>query len=42
VAYVSEQNLEMDETGKPIDHPEVEDLFGAMNNGQYRLEVQMN
>lgn len=42
VAYVSEQNLEMDETGKPIEHPEVEDLFGAMNNGQYHLEVQLN
>jgi len=42
VAYVSEQNLEMDETGKPVKHPEVEGLFGNMSNGQYRLEVQMN
>jgi len=42
VAYVSEQNLEMDNTGKPIEHPEVEGLFGHMNNGQYQLEVQMN
>jgi len=32
----------MDETGKPVQHPEVEDLFGDMNNGKYRLEVQMN
>jgi heat shock protein HspQ len=42
VAYVSEQNLMMDDTGKPVDHPEVADLFGNMSNGQYQLEVQMN
>lgn len=42
VAYVSEQNLVMDDTGKPVEHPEVQGLFGQMNNGQYRLDVQMN
>jgi len=42
VAYVSEQNLMMDTTGKPVEHPEVEILFGNMDNGQYRLDVQMN
>jgi heat shock protein HspQ len=42
VAYVSEQNLMMDTTGKPVEHPEVESLFGNMDNGQYRLDVQMN
>ena len=42
VAYVSEQNLIMDDSGKPIGHPEVESLFSRMNNGQYHLEVQMN
>ncbi len=42
VAYVSEQNLMMDTTGKPVEHPEVEGLFGNMDNGQYRLDVQMN
>ena len=42
VAYVSEQNLMMDTTGKPVEHPEVHDLFGNMDNGQYRLDVQMN
>ncbi|MEK6204260.1 MAG: heat shock protein HspQ [Amylibacter sp.] len=42
VAYVSEQNLMMDTTGEPVEHPEVESLFGHMDNGQYRLDVQMN
>ncbi|MEH6359330.1 MAG: heat shock protein HspQ [Amylibacter sp.] len=42
VAYVSEQNLMMDYTGKPIKHPEVEGLFSRTQNGQYQLEVQMN
>ena len=42
VAYVSEQNLIVDETGDPVEHPEVMDLFGDMDEGQYRLAVQMN
>lgn len=42
VAYVSEQNLIMDDTGEPVEHPEVHGLFGQMNNGQYQLDVQMN
>ena len=42
VAYVSEQNLMMDTTGEPVEHPEVKGLFGNMDNGQYRLDVQMN
>ncbi len=42
VAYVSEQNLMMDDTGEPVEHPEVQGLFGQMNDGQYQLDVQMN
>lgn len=42
VAYVSEQNLLEDITGEPVEHPEVDGLFGAMDEGRYRLEVQMN
>ena len=42
VAYVSEQNLEQDISGQPVEHPEVIALFGDMNNGQYRLDVQLN
>lgn len=42
VAYVSEQNLIVDDSGDPVEHPEVADLFGDMNNGQYRLDVRLN
>ncbi len=42
VAYVSEQNLECDKTGVPVDHPEVIAMFGAHDNGHYQLDVQMN
>ena len=37
VAYVSEQNLLPDETGKPIGHPQVRELFGALRGGCYEL-----
>lgn len=42
VAYVSEQNLVPDETGEPVDHPDLGDLFGEFRNGQYPLEYQLN
>ena len=35
VAYVSEQNLVPDESGVPVGHPEVDELFGEMENGRY-------
>ncbi|WP_420561702.1 heat shock protein HspQ [Tepidicaulis sp.] len=37
VAYVSEQNLLEDETGRPIRHPEVSHFFGSLENGVYQL-----
>ena len=37
VAYVSEQNLLMDETGDPVDHPDIGGMFKAMENGRYML-----
>lgn len=37
MAYVSEQNLVRDDTGEPVDHPEVESMFGALEGGRYRL-----
>lgn len=37
VAYVSEQNLLPDETGDPVDHPEVERIFGTFRGTQYDL-----
>lgn len=42
VAYVSEQNLIPDETGEPVGHPDLPDLFGEFRDGQYPLEYQLN
>lgn len=42
VAYVSEQNLIPDETGEPITHPDLPDLFGAFDGGKYPLHFDMN
>ena len=35
IAYVSEQNLLPDETGQPVSHPQVRELFSDLRNGQY-------
>lgn len=35
IAYVSEQNLLPDETGKPVRHPEVDRFFAEFSGGQY-------
>jgi len=35
VAYVSEQNLLEDETGEPVRHPQVPELFGELRDGRY-------
>lgn len=42
VAYVSEQNLVEDQTGEPVSHPDIEDLFGAFDGGKYPLHFDMN
>jgi len=36
-AYVSEQNLVPDDTGDPIAHPDVDDMFLGIRNGRYVL-----
>ena len=36
-AYVSEQNLLIDETGFPVSHPEVPMMFGELRNGHYQV-----
>ncbi len=36
IAYVSEQNLLVDESGEPVRHPQVGDLFSEFENGMYR------
>ena len=35
IAYVSEQNLLPDETGQPLRHPQVPELFVKDDEGQY-------
>jgi heat shock protein HspQ len=42
VAYVSEQNLVEDQTGEPVEHPEVSAMFGHLNDGKYNTELQLN
>ncbi len=34
-AYVSEQNLLLDETGRPVGHPDVGEMFGELKDGRY-------
>lgn len=40
VAYVSEQNLEADETGEPVEHPQIELLFDETDAGEYQLRPE--
>ena len=35
IAYVSEQNLVVDDTGKPVGHPAVPEFFGPLKDGCY-------
>jgi heat shock protein HspQ len=35
IAYVSEQNLLRDETGEPVEHPQVNELFSDLEDGRY-------
>src|ERR1700710_1245752 len=37
IAYVSQQNLERDETEEPIDHPAISGLFEPFTEGRYAL-----
>jgi heat shock protein HspQ len=37
VAYVSEQNLELDRSSKPIRHPQVDEIFVRDADGEYIL-----
>lgn len=41
IAYVSQQNILPDDSGKPVDHPEVDDLFGAFDGATYALADHM-
>jgi heat shock protein HspQ len=35
IAYVSEQNLVPDESGEPVSHPQVDEIFAGLHNGHY-------
>lgn len=37
VAYVSQQNLEPDQSDEPIDHPAISGLFDRYEDGRYSL-----
>ena len=37
VAYVSEQNLIVDESGVPVDHSHLNDFFAEFKDGRYQL-----
>ena len=34
-AYVSEQNLLLDESGEPVSHPQIPDFFSGLQNNCY-------
>lgn len=36
IAYVSEQNLVPDETGEPVRHPQVDEIFDTLEGGAYK------
>ena len=38
VAYVSEQNLLIDESDEPVRHPDIATIFGQLSNGRYALK----
>lgn len=40
--YVAERNLEPDDSGRPIDHPLVEEFFDALEQGHYVRHGALN
>jgi heat shock protein HspQ len=38
IAYVSQQNLEVDESDEPVDHPAISGLFERYSGGRYKLK----
>lgn len=37
IAYVSEQNLQVDESGEPVSHPQVHEFFSGLKDGVYKV-----
>ena len=40
IAYVSEQNLLLDDSGEPVSHPQVNDIFDAFDGRDYHVSRQ--
>jgi heat shock protein HspQ len=40
IAYVSEQNLLPDESGEPVRHPQVKEVFERSRDGSYKPKEQ--
>ena len=40
--YVAEKNLEPDDSGKPIDHPQVPEFFNGLIDGIYLMKQRSN
>ncbi|MBX3570261.1 MAG: heat shock protein HspQ [Rhizobiaceae bacterium] len=41
IAYVSEQNLLIDETGEPMRHPQIAEIFDRTKDGGYRQKPRL-
>jgi heat shock protein HspQ len=41
VAYVSQQNLVVDDSDEPIDHPAIPTMFDRIEGGRYRLRPDL-
>ena len=39
-AYVSQQNLEIDDENGPVNHPDLSLMFDGINEGRYQLKAQ--
>lgn len=40
IAYVSQQNLEPDDSSEPVNHPAIRDFFQPLENGGYALRPE--
>jgi heat shock protein HspQ len=40
VAYVSQQNLVVDESDEPVDHPDIGAMFDRLEGGRYQLRPE--
>ena len=41
VAYVSQQNLLVDDSDEPVEHPAITTMFDGLEGGRYRLRTEL-